>query len=313
MARKKTRKYVNFAESNNLFAAVEHAPNTIPRLPAGVYDLKRDQQSGRLYYDMIDTNHDEILDLPSPEYQKIIKQIEKFLSPECRARFAEKKYLYKRSTLLYGKPGTGKTCIVNRVVDTVVSSGGIVLFCPIPSLLTDALSQLQDIQPEVPIVVIFEELDKLMGRFEGELLSILDGEIQKENVIYLATTNFFHQIPPRMKRPGRFNNLVEVGFPDASVRKFYLDHKLGVDYPGLSKWVDSTEGFSIDELSETVRQVYCLEEDLEETIERVRKVKADSGADMREDDNPYDKDDEFDMNDIARQMLALEKAKRKLR
>lgn len=310
MARRKSKKYVKFAEINNLFCAVESNPNEISRLPAGVYDLKQDQQTGRIFFDMLDTNHDEILDLPSPEYKKIINQIERFLTPECRARFAEKKYLYKRSTLLHGKPGTGKTCIVNRVVDTVVKAGGIVLFCPMPYLLTEALTQLEDVQPETPKVVIFEELDKLMHQHEGELLSILDGEVQKENVIYLATTNFFHQVPPRMKRPGRFNNLVEVGFPNLETRMFYLEHKLGKEYPGLAQWGEMTEGFSIDELSETVRQVYCLQEDLNETVDRIKKAKSDMGNDDREQDNPYEKDDEFDMQErLSRQMELVRRAK----
>lgn len=239
----------------------------------------------------------------------VVRQIENFLKPECRARFKEKEYLYKRSTLLYGKPGTGKTCIVNRVVDTVVAKGGVVLFNPNPAILAGALSQLEDVQPNTPVVVIFEELDKLMGQYEGALLNILDGEVQRENVIFLATTNFFGKIPPRIKRPGRFGKSIKVGFPSAEVRRFYLEHKMGKDFPGLEAWVDKTDGFSIDELSATVREVYCLQEDLAETIQYMRDLKKEAGEDSREDDNPYDKDDEIDMQDIMEQMLSLQKKK----
>lgn len=311
MVRKKSAKFKNFMEINNLFCAIESPQNQVDLLPSGVYELKQDSQSGKIYYDMIDTNHDDILDLPSPEYSLVVRQIENFLRPECRARFKEKGYLYKRSTLLYGKPGTGKTCIVNRVIDSVIKLSGIVLFNPNPVVLTAALSQLQDIQPETPVVVVFEELDKLMGQFEGDLLNLLDGEVQRENVIFLATTNFISHIPPRIRRPGRFGKLIEVGFPDASVRKFYLTHKLGASYPGLDQWVSRTDGFSIDELSATVREVYCLQEDLKETIECVRKVKKEAGSDGREDSNPYDSDDELDMGDIMEQIQAMGRGMRK--
>lgn len=313
MARKKSRKYVNFMEINNLFCAVEAPQNEIPILPSGVYELKQDPNSGKIYYDMIDTNHDKILDLPSPEYSLVIRQIENFLTPECRSRFKEKDYLYKRSTLLYGKPGTGKTCIVNRVVDTVVGKGGVVLFNPNPAILAAALSQLEDVQPSPPVVVIFEELDRLMSAYEGQLLNVLDGEVQRENVIFIATTNFINKIPPRIRRPGRFGKSVKVGFPSAEVRRYYLEHKLGKDYVGLEEWVEWTDGFSIDELSATVREVYCLEEDLEETIKYIRKIKEETSDDVREDDNPYSKDDEIDMDDILGQMLSLQKAENKRR
>lgn len=288
MAKKNTKKYVSYSENNNLFIANTAIQNATEKLPPGVYDLKVNPNTGQLYYEMIDTNCDEIIELPSKEFKSVIKQLELFLTPECKERFKEKKFLYKRSTLIHGKPGTGKTVIINRVIEHVIKLNGVVLFNPIPAFLTEVLTQLQDIQPDTPIIVVFEELDKLMRNYEGDLLSILDGEVQKENVIFLATTNFIGQIPPRIKRPGRFNNLIEVSFPSPEVRQFYLEHKLGKDYPNLNKWVESTNGFSIDELSETVRQVYCLNEDLKETIQRIKSAKDEAGEDYRSEDNPYD-------------------------
>jgi hypothetical protein len=292
MIKKKSKKFTNFIEINNLFCAVETKDNEFPRLPSGVYELREDPNTGRIFYNMIDTRHDAILDLPSPEYSVIIRQIENFLTPECKERFKEKEFLYKRSTLLYGKPGTGKTCIVNRVAETVVAKGGIVLFNPNPSILTTALSQLDDIQPDTTVVIIFEELDKLIRLYEGDLLNILDGEVQRENVIFLATTNFFHMIPPRIKRPGRFGKSIRVDFPSAEVRRFYLEHKLGKDFPALDHWVATTEGFSIDELSAVVRDVYCLQENFDATIKYMIEIKQEIGEDSREDENPYEDFDE---------------------
>lgn len=280
-------KFSGFVGVNGTFLAQSKNP-TLAALKPGVYDLEIDMQ-GTLFFKEINTVHDELVDLPGTAFDTVVTEMESFLRPETRKALKDFGFTYKRSSLLYGPPGTGKTCIVNRVISSVIKAGGIVLFNPHPQLVTKAYDQLQDIQPETTVLTIFEEVDKLIQRYEGDLLNILDGEVQKENVIYLATTNFIDKIPARIRRPGRFSSLVKVGYPNKSARSFYLKTKLEkAGYPmsqaDFDNWVAQTKGFSIDEVTECIRASLCLGQQFEEVVARINSLRDVRAQDFSDED-----------------------------
>ena len=217
-----------------------------------------------------------------------------FLKPSTKEKYIKEGFIYKRSMLLHGKPGTGKTVIVNRVTRDALKNDAIVLFNPYPGHLAQFFKALENTAPDKLTLVIFEEFDDLAtpdSRTEKDLLSILDGEVQKNNIIYMATTNYIERIPLRMQRPGRFSSIVEVGFPSAEARGVYLKTK-NVPSELFSKWVETTEGFSIDELKETVLAVKCLDESLETVVSRLQDLKArglvpDVPTDEEDDDDDF--------------------------
>lgn len=280
-----SKKYDMFRSLNGLHTATQTI-NTSLVLPAGAYELIYDSQNNVLYFKELVINHDSIVDLPSKEYDAVVRDITFFLKEETKERFNKLGFLYKRSSLLYGKPGTGKTVLIARIVREVISQGGIVLFNPNPDLIQSAFEQLDVLQPNTMTMVIFEELDELLKKHEGTLLSILDGEVQKNNVIYMATTNHIDQIPPRMLRPGRFSTVMEVKYPNDEAREVYLKAKLGADAE-VKEWVKLSEGLSIDELKETVVSIACLLQPIEEVIGRIRKTKG--HADEYEEEVEYRK------------------------
>ena len=198
----KEKKFNHFEGQNGVYRAV---PSTekISKLDRGFYEVIVDTRTNELYFKQTKNVHDKIIDLPDTAYNKVVGEINQFLTEKTKSLFEEFGFLYKRSSLLYGPPGTGKTCIINRVANTIIEKGGVVLFNPSPRYLSQALDRLNDIQPETIVMVVFEELDRLTAQYEDSLLSILDGEIQKENIIYLASTNFIEKVPNRIKRPGR--------------------------------------------------------------------------------------------------------------
>lgn len=306
------KKYHKFAQRDNDFKPIPEI-SVQDKLPPGVYQIN-ENIGGEIYFTKITTNHDELVDLPGTEYDLVVSEIEKFMKLETRKKFDKKGYIYKRGTLLHGKPGTGKTCIVNRVINKVTQEGGISLFSPNPALLEEAFRVLDSIQPETRVLVIFEELDQLIERYESNLLNLLDGEIQKTNVIYMATTNFIEQIPARIRRPGRFPSVIEVKYPQAKTRRFYLEKKLydetGVD---IDLWVQKTEGFSIDELKETVAQVICLEYDLDATVERIKENKNQSSEqELAEEYDGYEDDVERDAYEESKKWsFSTEKSRRR--
>ena len=279
MSKEKT--FINFIKNGNSFMPNHGKMGSADRLPPGVYTFDYSQEAKVFVYELMDTTHDNLLDLPSPEFKQVVGQFETFLKPETRRLYDQYGFLYKRSALLYGAPGTGKTCIVDRVSDHVVKLGGVVLFNPNPEFLQFAFQHIEDVQPDTTVMVIFEELDELMKRHESTLLNILDGEIQKANVMYVATTNHIDKIPPRIKRPGRFSSVIEVHTPSAEVRAYYLNIKLG-NSPEVADWVRTTEGLTIDELKETVLAVKCLGEDLSKVVERVKNTRGADPSDEKE-------------------------------
>jgi SpoVK/Ycf46/Vps4 family AAA+-type ATPase len=262
-----------FVENDNKFN-LSNSPGVHKKLPVGVYEIETNEMIKELLFKSINTNYDELLDLPSGAYDKVLSEIDYFLKDKTKENFNKYGFLYKRSTLLYGVPGGGKTCIVNRVCEKVLDKNGIVLMNPRPDDLLDALRELDITQPNDLVVVVFEELDELLKSWESELLNLLDGEVQRDNIIFLATTNYIEDIPSRLKRPGRFSNIIEVGMPSLEARSVYLKHKItDIKQEDLNTWVEKTKEFTIDELKETVLSVKCLGYTLDEVAERIIKVR----------------------------------------
>lgn len=113
--------------------------------------------------------------------------------------------------------------------------------------------------------------DSESKRTLNELLTQMDGFAQRTNVIVLAATNNPHDLDPALKRPGRFDSVVEIALPDLEQRKAVLKHycqkipaatlQKPVPYDDLA---EETWGFNNAELKELIR-VACLQAAKEET------------------------------------------------
>lgn len=271
----------------------DHSPSPgieiVSKLQPDVYRVDYDYNTDSVTFVTMESNHDELVDLPGTEYESVISDVDTFLTPECQARFDAVGFLHKFNILLYGAPGTGKTCLVNRVAQKVIASGGIVLFNPTPVALKTTFTALDSIQPETRVLIIFEEMDDHVRRDEATLLHVLDGEVQKKNAMFIATTNYIEKIPARVRRPGRFSTVMEIKFPNQQARHAYLQTKLK-DKSTIQTIVERTEGFSIDELKEVVRGHYCMGKDLNSYISYVAK---NSGKEIdQENSDDYDDDDQ---------------------
>lgn len=240
-------------------------------LKVGAYRLGFDGNRGVLLYNPFQMNYDKIIDLPSVEFDTVVGEINQFLKPETKKSYIDHGFLYKRSIFLHGLPGSGKTCIVNRVCEAVTKVGGIIIFHENRDLTEMALMELQETQPDTLVLVIFEEFDEMMNntRNEAAILKMLDGQVQKNNAIYLATTNFLEKIPKRVLRPGRFSRLIKVNFPSLEARTKYIS-LVSKNNDIVSELAEKTEGFSIDELKEAVLSISCLGYSIDETVQRLK-------------------------------------------
>lgn len=262
-------------------AGTKHKPTlsaeTSAALPPGMYSVHVSMEEG-LYFDKMSPVTDEIIEITNSVNDKIVEDINNFLKPEVRQRFADHKLVYKRGILLHGAPGTGKTTSIARVSQKIVEGGGIVLFGPSPELAGEIIRLIRGTNPTSTILLVYEELETYLQRYSHEMLSILDGQLQVDNIVTLATTNYISRIPSRIKnRPSRFALSIEVGVPDEGFRKEFFSKKLLPQYQErLAEFVESTDGMVVDQMKDVIVSVCCIGVGLSDTIQRLQAMQADS-------------------------------------
>lgn len=289
---KRDRSYDGYSKENDKYYITRRVHNKQDSLGAGIYRIDFDVDRKQVYLYETELTHDELIDLPNDEYQEILRVMGRFL--KVRTGYEEMGFLYKRNVLMYGVPGSGKTCLVNRIAEAAVKDNDAVcVFIDRKTaqagvdgvqLLEYVLNWLKDTNPNSLLVLIFEEIDEMISRNEHQLLVFLDGQMQRPNTICLGTTNYIERIPPRFLRPGRFSQTVEILLPNFEARKFYLEIKLGKDFPHINSWAKKSNGLSIDDLKEIIQSVYLLEEDFTKVLKRLRKTKGLSMEDKPDDD-----------------------------
>lgn len=246
------------------------------KLPSGVYAVNYNGMSGETSFERKITNNDKIIDLPGTAYDQVTTEIDQFLLPETKKKFEDKGFLYKRSFLLHGVPGGGKSSIISRVIEKVEAINGIVLLPRNAVSLAMGFDALKHTNPDTLTLVVLEEFEQHLQADEGSWLLLLDGEIQMRNVIYIAATNYLDKIPHRVLRPGRFSSIVEVGLPGVEARKAYLSTKFA-DSEVVRDWTKITDGLSIDEIKEVVLASECLGQSRADVIRKVHTIKKATG------------------------------------
>lgn len=278
----------------NAFYVEQKPREGTKKLPRGIYRISADM-TGNPYAIPVSTMTDNLMDLPNTATEAVLKELTKFWEGSSKNRFDKFGLIYKRGILLHGKPGTGKTCTIAKVMEKVVQEGGVVFFQPSPQLLREYVMRLRELEPELRVLVVWEEFDARLEEGEEAYLSLLDGEDQLENVVYLATTNYIKDIPPRMKnRPSRFASVIEVGFPNEEVRRIYLQNMTQGEPIDLDAWVKQSEGFTLDHLKDLIVSVLVFEIPLAESIEKLKSMDEDEFNDYQD----YDSEDDeiFDLS-----------------
>lgn len=250
----------------------DHYPcdKAISELVPGQYTIRYSDRG--IYFTKKIVNLDELIPLPDNNTEKVLESIGEFWSRE--ESFRELKFLWKRGILLWGPPGGGKTSAVQQLSKQVVDDGGISIISNAPTVDAQGLEVLRRIEPHRRIVVIIEDIDAVIEQHgEADLLALLDGENQVDNVVFVATTNYPERLDKRfVNRPSRFDEIIKIDMPNSACRREYLSVKnprLKVDTVELDSWVERTKGFSIAHLKELIVSVECFNKDPDDVINRL--------------------------------------------
>ena len=143
-----------------------------------------------------------------------------------------------KGVLLTGPPGTGKTLIA-RAVSSEVRAHFIHVNGPevIHKYYGESEAKLRQIfeeaQQNAPSIIFLDEFDALAPkraqvvgdvekRVVAQLLALMDGLVERGEVVVIGATNMPELVDPALRRPGRFDREIAIGVPDRGARRQIL-------------------------------------------------------------------------------------------
>jgi len=254
--------------------------DTFDHLEPGYYTIGSNSSLG-MYFIKEKPNLNKIYRMPNEATEIIMNDIGKFWDLEE----VYKKYnrVFRRNYLLYSAPGTGKTSLINLmsqdlidkykgIVFNLTSAGEIEMF-------VDAVRRIRKIDGNVKIIAIIEDIDNFIGdehnrsSLDTYLLNILDGNFKMSGVVVIATTNYIERVQARYKnRPSRFDRVVEFPLPNCASRKMFIEKTIlpeDINKIDIDKWVEKTEGYTIDHINELILLYFVYGHTEEEAFDAI--------------------------------------------
>jgi proteasome-associated ATPase len=253
-----------------------------PAAELRVHDLHKGDpirwdRDGQMAFERLDHGSGEHIlleDTPADTYEQLggldeqIEQIQRtILLHRMHAEVVERYHLPRKgSILLYGPVGTGKTALARATANWMagLSSSGRCRFANIKPGSMNSMwfgqteanyrelfrvaRQLGRQEPEVPMVLFFDELEaigaarggldghdsvnRVDDRVQTAFLAELDGLAARGNVLVMGATNRPEVLDPALLRPGRFGDLtLEIGRPNRAAASQIFEKHLPPDIP----------------------------------------------------------------------------------
>jgi len=165
---------------------------------------------------------------------------------------------YRRGFLFTGPPGCGKTLTLKAMASTLDAT--------FITVLTRAEVQEDEVDyafhlasKNVPAVLLFEDLDKLVNQSKhlslSYLLNMLDGLKVLDGVLVIATSNDPGMLDPALlHRPSRFDRVWKFSLPKYAQRLALLEHKGAAFFSksALEEAAHKSDGFSMAYVQEII-------------------------------------------------------------
>lgn len=200
-----------------------------------------------------------------------------------------------KGVLLVGPPGTGKTLLARAVageagVPVIVAAGSDFneMYVGVGAGRVRTLARRA--REQAPCIVFIDEFDSLGGRRgrpnrSGEeevtlnqLLVEMDGMGGNEGVVWMAATNREDMLDPAVRRPGRFDRVVEVPLPTAADRleilRIHAEQSPLGDDVDLERLAQLTVGHSGAELANLLNEAAIVAVQDDETHIHARHIDA---------------------------------------
>lgn len=185
--------------------------------------------------------------------KQFLKEVDYFLSPNTKEIYKELKMRHSTGFILFGKPGTGKTCLATLAMDELCKKYQAICIditrCGI-KLAKHLVRVIRQLQSN-PIVLFSDECDNDIRLNEGHYLPFLDGNESVDDLIFLGCTNNIDRIPERIRhRKSRIKKCFEIKSLPIKVYQEYVEERL----PNLEKSLFSELCFKAVENSLTIDQ-----------------------------------------------------------
>lgn len=192
-------------------------------------------------FDVVTEKDDEIKnekkEIPSVTFadiggiDEIVQQVREVIELPLVAPSIFQHYCIKphKGILLYGPPGCGKTLIAKAVANEI-NAHFITVNGPeiLNKYIGESESNLRKIFDEAkclsPSVIYFDEFDSISSKRDAEgnphmatvvnqLLTLMDGVEDSNQICVIASTNRIDMIDEAIRRPGRFDYVIEINKP----------------------------------------------------------------------------------------------------
>ncbi len=177
-----------------------------------------------------------------------------------------------KGILLHGPPGCGKTLLAKTVA---TESEAYFRVINGPEIVSQYYGESEKFLREVfdeaeknkPAIIFIDEIDAIASRRESggmesrivaQLLTLMDGLKDRDQVYILAATNRLEALDPALRRPGRFDREIHIRVPDTRGRLEILQvHTRGVPMDSsvdLQQLAQGTHGFVGSDLAFLVKE-----------------------------------------------------------
>ena len=227
-------------------------------------DDYRGRSVGLMVHRLPPVNREQVI-LSEPTLKLLDRNVLRFV--ESREALRRLGLSTRKGILLYGPPGTGKTHTIRylaanlpghtTLIITAAQMGWLDAYMGLARLLQPAMVVIEDVD------LIARDRNDMDGPCEesllNKLLNEMDGLKEDADILFVLTTNRPEELESALAgRPGRIDQAIEVGLPDAIGRsklvKLY-GRGLALDATIVDEAAQRTEGVSAAFIKELMRRI----------------------------------------------------------